>query len=364
MGQNGNIKKELLVLGIFSALVLLLYLPTLRQKIPTSPAKNDAATSDQQKGVLYTGKIYHIFFHSLVIYPELGFLNDDRGRQFRKYMVTKDEFEKILPLLYENNFVLIDIKSIYKVNPDGTVTKKDLYLPPGKKPLIISLDDLSYYRFDQGFGFAHKLVLDQNGNVATEIITPEGKDEITRDGDVVPILDDFIKLHSDFSQNGVKGVIALTGFDGVLGYRTEFWSSHRDSEIAAAKIIIEKLKATGWQFANHSYAHDQPFREGSISLEGLKRDIDLWNNEVRPLVGPTDIYIGPFGQVFKPDDPRRQYIISQGYKFVAGVGMDLYLNYFPNYVMMDRADIDGYRLLATPFFLKDYFDPQKVLSSR
>jgi isoleucyl-tRNA synthetase len=46
-------------------------------------------------------------------------------------------------------------------------------------------------------------VLDKDGNVATEVTDRDGKSIVTRDGDIVPILDDFIKLHPDFSWQGV-----------------------------------------------------------------------------------------------------------------------------------------------------------------
>ena len=67
-------------------------------------------------------------------------------------------------------------------------------------------------------GFASKLVIDENGDVANEIITPEGTAVISRKADVMPILDDFVKEHPEFSFNGTKGIIALTGYEGALGY--------------------------------------------------------------------------------------------------------------------------------------------------
>ena len=36
-------------------------------------------------------------------------------------------------------------------------------LPPGKKPIVLSIDDLSYYHSYKAAGFPDKLVLDENG---------------------------------------------------------------------------------------------------------------------------------------------------------------------------------------------------------
>ena len=313
--------------------------------------------------VLYKGDIYHVFFHSLIVYPKLAFSDITRSEGYKNWMVTRDEFQKMLPEFYKNNFILIDINLLYEVDKtSGTVTEKALYLPPGKKPLIISLDDLSYYNSLVSHGFARKLVFDQNGNIGTEIITTNGKKEITRDGDVVPILDDFVALHPDFSFNGAKGIIALTGYHGILGYRTNYIkSSNYLKDVQAVEKVIAKLKSTGWRFASHSYSHDKEFSTGVIPLAKLKKDTELWNEQVRPLVGDTDIFVGPYGQVFRPNDPRRAYLISAGFKMFCGVGMDLYMHYFPNSITMDRADIDGYRLTHNANMLKKYFDTVVVI---
>ena len=315
------------------------------------------------KTALYTGKIYHIFFHSLIVYPELAFRNDGQGNGLRDYMVTQSEFVKILNKLYENNFVLIDSHLLFATSTNNTIVKKDLYIPEGKKPLILSLDDINYLTNEFGRGLANKLVFDSNGNVATEIITPDKKTIVTRDGDSIPIIDDFVKAHPDFSFNGAKGIIGVTGFDGVLGYRTNIAEyPARDADILKVKQLVKKLKETGWIFASHSYSHQEPFKDDVISLNGLKYDTEKWDAEVRPLVGDTDIFIGPFGQVFPRYSEKRDYLVSKGFKLLFGVGMDLYIEYFPNYVMQNRADIDGIRLIKTPWLLKEYFDVNDVLS--
>lgn len=311
---------------------------------------------------LYTGKIYHIFFHSLIVYPKLAFDGTPHAQGYQDYMITRSEFNKILPILYRDNFVLIDTHLLYSTSTDGTITKRNLIIPKGKKPLILSLDDLSYYRDQDGHGFANRLVLDSNGKVATEITTPEGQTIVTRDGDVVPILDDFIATHPDFSFNGAKGIIALTGYEGILGYRTNLRNGATyNDDVVKVKEVIKQLKKTGWQFASHSYSHDMSFRNDTATLGLVEYDSNKWDTEVRPLVGDTDIFIGPFGQTFQPGDPRRDYILSRGFKILFGVGMDLYLKYFPSYVMMDRANIDGIRLIQTPEHLEEYFDPKEVL---
>ena len=78
-----------------------------------------------------------------------------------------------------------------------------------------------------GDGYASRLVLDENGDVKTEYIEDYGSVSV---GDyyMVPLLDAFINEHPDFSYHGRKGMLAMTGYDGVLGYRTDI--AYKDKE--------------------------------------------------------------------------------------------------------------------------------------
>jgi hypothetical protein len=141
---------------------------------------------------IYNGPIRHIFFHSLIIYPDLANADTKNASGYKANMITVNQFKTIIEQLYDNNFVLIDAQSLYSVDQNGNFKPKNLYLPAGKKPLILSIDDLNYYSYMKNGGFADKLVL-QNGIVETEVVTPQGNTIITDDGDVVPIVDAFVK---------------------------------------------------------------------------------------------------------------------------------------------------------------------------
>lgn len=290
--------------------------------------------------VKYTGKIQHIFFHSLIIYPEKAKADIYNAEGYKNYMITVSEFKTIIKQLYENNFILIDSESLYSFDQAGKIIRNPLYLPKGKKPLIVSIDDLSYYRYMKNGGFANKLVLD-GGVVKTRVITPEGKRIITDDGDVVPILDRFVLEHPDFSMNGAKGIIAVTGFQGILGYRTQLDNLKRESEIKAVLPVVEVLKASGWVFASHSYSHN---RKSLKDTDAFAEDISKWKDQVESIVGPTNIFVGPFGEVFTEGDERRQQLIDAGFKVIYGVGMDGYMKFFDDHFVMNRINIDGYRL--------------------
>lgn len=302
----------------------------------------------------YGGLVRHIFSHSLIIYPEKALADTENAEGYKNNMLTVEQFKQILQQLYENNFVLIDAKLLYSFDENGNIYQNKLYLPKGKKPLILSVDDLSYYSYMKNGGFAHKLIL-ENDIVKTEVLTPEGNTIATNDGDVVPIIDAFVKEHPDFSLNGAKGIIGVTGFEGVLGYRTNWKGGRGDIERQQAIMVADALKKSGWTFANHSFSHNQIFSNGTITSDLLTNDISNWVNQVEPIVGKTNIFIGPFGQVFSEYAQRRKQLTDAGFNILYGVGMDGYTKFFTNYLVMNRTDIDGYRLIHNAKKLYELF---------
>lgn len=308
----------------------------------------------------YEGPVYHVFFHSLIVYPELCFTGDSMERGYNYWMTTAYEFKLMLEEMNQRGYTLIDLRDMFSTDASGNMIQNEILLPKGKKPLIISIDDVSYYKYMEKDGFAKRLVFDDKGNVATLVKTPEGNEIITRDGDVVPILDDFVQSNPDFSYNGAKGILALTGYEGILGYNT--LHNNPDWEVEQAKVqpIVDTLKATGWGFANHSFTHRRTYSERTITLDYLKYDMNRWLKEVGSIVGPTNLYIAPFGASFKQDDPRFLTIVSKGFNVYCGVGSRAYFRIYDDNVFMERVDLDGYKMYHSPKILKDLFDVEKV----
>ena len=95
------------------------------------------------------------------------------------------------------------------------------------------------------------------------------------------------------SYKGAKGLIALTGYEGVLGYRTnELTSPTYEQDKETVKEIVRVMKENGWEFASHSYYH-RNLQEKSAAF--LRDDTERWKKEVESIIGPTDVYVFPFG---------------------------------------------------------------------
>ena len=337
-------------------------------------------------------EITHIFYHSLVVDPERGFAgNDSAAAGFKQWMTTVDEFNKITQAMYDNGYVLVDLHDLVNETTDenGTVhfTTNQIMLPEGKKPFVLSLDDLCYYHSYDGRGTASKMVLDANGKPTCEYIQADGT-TVTGAYDCVPLLDQFLEEHPDGAYHGARGTIALTGYNGILGYRTDIayktgenltadqqaWlDAHPDfdwdKECAEAKKVAEGMIADGWKFASHTWGH---IRIGDASLESIKTDTEKWMNYVAPLIGGTDTIIFAHGQDlsdwhdYASDNEKFTYLKSQGFNFFCNVDSSQYfLQIRDNYVRQGRRNLDGYRLWNDVHGEKnrtsDLFDATQIL---
>ena len=320
----------------------------------------DQSKSNYENLVIYKGKIYHVFFHSLIVYPEMCFTGDSMTQGYNDWMTTVREFKLMIEEMYQRGYTLIDLREVFKKDASGKMIKQDIYLPKGQKPLIISVDDMSYYKYMEKDGFAKKLILDEKGNLASLVNTPEGKEIVSPEGDVVPILNNFVVSNPDFSFKGAKGILALTGYEGILGYRTNQNNPSWQKEKEAILPVVNKLKETGWAFACHSYTHRRTFTEGTITLDYLKYDTQKWKKEVGSILGPTNLYISPFGATFPINDARYRYIIDQGFDTYCGVGARAYYELYKDSVFMERIDLDGYKMTHNPKVLKELFDVSEV----
>lgn len=341
-------------------------------------------------------EVTHIFYHSLVVDPDRGFAGDDSlTAGFKQWMTTVDEFKKITQAMYDNGYVLVRLRDLVVQTTDenGTVhfaANQDLKLPPGKKAFVMSMDDLSYYHSYDGRGIASRLVVDESGKPTNEYIQADGT-TVTGAYDYIPILDQFIAEHPDASYKGAKAMIALTGYNGVLGYRTDIAYKTRenltadqqawldanpdfnwDNECAEAKKVADAIKADGWEFASHTWGH---IKIGDAGMERIQTDTAKWKEYVEPLVGATDTIIFAHGQDlsdwhdYSADNEKFNYLKSQGYNFYCNVDSTQYfLQIRDNYVRQGRRNLDGYRLWNDVHGEKnrtsDLFDASQVLDPK
>ncbi|PLT31643.1 polysaccharide deacetylase family protein [Peribacillus deserti] len=341
--------------------------PESNKPLPsTTPVPNPVTPPaiPQDELVIYNGPIEHIFFHPLIIDPKLAFDGDAMSKGYDDYFVTVKEFNKMIESLYLKNFILIKMSDLFQeqmINGKVTLTKKELKLPVNKKPLIFSIDDLNYYQYMRENGNAHKLLIDEDGELATYYKDIKGAETISREQEIVPILNSFVKEHPDFSFNGAKGILALTGYEGILGYRThELSSTNFSQEKAEAIRVVKKLKKDGWEFASHGYGH---LDTKAISIGTLRVDTERWKKEVEALIGKTNIYIYPYGSSVLPGDAKFEALRTYGFHIFCSVGPNPYLSNTDHYAMMDRVHIDGIGLRQQKHIMARFFNSDEVIDS-
>ncbi len=300
-------------------------------------------------------QVTHVFFHSLIMDTAKAFDGDNRSKGYNSVMTTKDEFLKILNEMYNRGFVLVRLHDMaYETTDENgqTVMKKgSIMLPEGKKPFVMSQDDVCYYEYMENDGFASRIVIGDNGKPTCEMKLEDGTIS-TGSYDLIPILEDFIQEHPDFSYKGARAVIAFTGYNGILGYRTD--ESYRETnpnfeaDQQAAAEVAQCLRDNGWELASHSWGHRDL---GSIDYADFKSDCDKWESRVESLIGPTDIILFPFGSdvgdwhPYTAENDRFNYLHFLGFRYFCNVDSSQYwVQFGTDHIRQGRRNLDGYRM--------------------
>lgn len=353
--------------------------PTGTESATTTPT-GTPSTSPSASGLVKwpdNSKVSHVFYHSLIVDPKRAFAKSNSMRVgYMQYMVTIDEFTKQLEAMYAKGYMLIHPQRIAAPDANGVMRYTPLYLPKGKKPLVLSIDDVSYYKYMDGAGFASKLILTPEGKVTNTYTDAAGK---THQGayDVSTVVDRFVAAHPDFSLEGDKGTIALTGYEGVLGYRSSLSvfgdNAKTRQEMADAKAVADAMKADGWKFASHSFGHIDMTKR---SLAKIKSDTHRWLADVEPIIGKTPLLIFAFGadiadyHPYSTKNKKYAYLLSKGftYFFPIDSGTPHWEQLTRTSLRQARINIDGISMQRAldgrRSALHYFFDTKKMLDDQ
>ncbi|MBQ6386210.1 MAG: polysaccharide deacetylase [Lachnospiraceae bacterium] len=345
----------------------------------------------------------HIFYQSLIVDPDRifspGHFSDAIVGANNAFMATADEFDSVTQQMYDRGWVLVRMRDLVTetTDSDGTVHLKkntSLMLPADKKPYVLSVDDLAYHHSLEGKGFADKLVVTGSGEVKAQYTDANGNVS-TGDYDVVPKLDAFIKAHPDAAYRGARGMLALSGYDGVFGYRTDtayktgkkldkpqkkWLEAHPDfnwdKEVQDAKKVADALRAGGWEFACNTWGH---VIVSDKTVDELKTDHEKWKNTVAPIAGETDTIIfsnggdvGTWRNYDENANPAYGYYKSEGYHFYGIVDntSESWIQIQDDYLRQGRIAVNGLQMwrvmsgTAKKNVFEQLFDIESVFDSR
>lgn len=326
-------------------------------------------------------QIVNLSFHGLIADTK-AFTDQRFGTSYNRNFVTIGEFKQILKYLYENDYVLVDLDDITSsetIESGQTIChSKTLYLPRGKTPFLLTQTNLSYYTYmvdgngdgepdKDGAGFASRLIVDDNGNITCEMVNSAGE-TVTGEYDLVPILENFIAEHPEFSYQGARAILAPSGYDGIFGYRINAsvknskGEDYYNAQVAGATKIVNALREKGYTLACYTYNN---VAYGKISAGEIQADLNQWKAEIAPVMGETDILV--FAQLSDIGD-------YSGTKFnvLQNAGYHRYLGFAEyrssseigsSYIAHNRLLVTGSQLAHAPALFNGMFDAATVMDT-
>ena len=326
----------------------------------------------------------NLSFHMLIADPSRAFTNQKFGGSYNKNFVTVDEFQKILEQLYNNGYVLVEFEHFIAETVTGdtvTYSSKPIYLPDGKKPVMITQTMVNYYNYmidgngdgtpdKDGAGFASKLVVDNlTGKIQAEMVNSSGE-TVRGDYDLVPILEKFIEEHPDFSYKGARATLAVTGDEGIFGYRINSTvknskgEAYYNQEVEGAKKIVAALKEKGYELACYTYSN---IDYGKKSASEIQADIASWKMEIMPVVGTLDTLVyaktSDISSTGAYTGSKYNVLAEAGFRYFVSNGSAPSADVTSSYVRQKRIMVTGQYMAHTATMYSNYFDAKTVLNS-
>ena len=174
-------------------------------------------------------KVTHVFYHILIKDTSKAFDGDYKEADYNQVMTTIDEFNKITQTMYDEGYVMVSIKDMAKADENGNMTEGEILLPPGKIPFVLSQDDVCYYHYMDGDGFATKLVVDDEGKIRNEYVEDDGSISVG-EYDMVPLIDRFVEEHPDSHTGEPRESLHLPDI-------MEFWDTEQMKATRPVRLI-------------------------------------------------------------------------------------------------------------------------------
>lgn len=303
----------------------------------------------------------------------------DMAGLYNKNFVSVEEFSRILNQLYSSNYVLVDFDSfVYKatgVDGNDEFGAKSIYLPQGKKPVMITETMVNYFEYmvdpdkdgtldGTGHGFANKLVLDENGDIKAAYVDANGQ-SLVGNYDLVPVLESFIQEHPDFVYQGARAILAVSGTEGVFGYRTNtsyvsrFGQAFYDNEVIEAKKVVAALREKGYSIASYTYSN-QAYR--SMTTLQIQAEVTNWTNQITPVLGEVDTMVfARASDIESYSGTTFDVLYRSGIRYFLNSGSSPRVDINKTFVRQTRLMVTGETLAWYSSQFTSYFDSNVVL---
>lgn len=323
-------------------------------------------------------QIPNLSFHVLIADPARAFADKELGGLYNRNFVTVEEFERVLKELYANDYILVDFDTIVQSNvgPDGKKSffTGGLYLPQGKSPVMITETMVNYFEYmidsnkdgtpdANGSGFASKLVVD-NGEIKAQMVDASGN-TVVGNYDLVPVLESFIAEHPDFSFKGSRATLAVSGSEGIFGYRTNTsyitsrGQAYYEQEVAEARVLVDALKAKGYNIACYTYGN---VNYKTMTVAQIQADQQNWSSQIVPVMGETEILVyAREGDIDDYTGNKFTQLFNTGYHYFVTNGENPSTDVKENFIRQSRLMVTGNAMGWYSSRFAKYFDANKVL---
>lgn len=350
-------------------------------------ACRDACVLAKENLVLWNdlSQIKNLSFHQLIVDPQKAFSDDRYGDSYPYHYITTSEFAAILQELYENDYILVDFSDFAQevTNDDGSVaiTAKELYLPAGKKPLMITQTQANYYTYmvdsdgdgladKDGDGFASRLIVDGTGKLTCEYVDNSGT-TVTGSYDIVPMLEDFIARNPGFSYQGARAVISVSAYDGLFGYRTNpeakklLGEAEYNAQLNGLPTVVNALREKGYRIACYTYDN---VAYGKLDTAGIQADLNKWNAEAAPLLEQVDTLVFAKNSDICDDsgayaNDKFNLLNNNGFRYFVDFSGNETAAVSRNHVRIGRIMVTGDNLQNHKSMFDGLFTPEAVLDT-
>ncbi len=325
--------------------------------------------------------IPNLSFHVLIADMQRAIADQEFGGQYNRNFVSAAEFEKILNQLYLNNYVLVNFDSFVAASSmDGTTEvydEKPILLPEGKKPVMITETMVNYFQYmvdpnkdgvpdSNGAGFACRLVVDDNGDIKAEYVDENNVTQVG-DYDLVPILEKFIAEHPDFSYRGARATLAVSGSEGIFGYRIQSETiankgqDYYNEQVVGATKVVNALREKGYRLACYSFANQDYFK---MSANMINEDIQKWKSQIAPVIGEIDTIVFARGtDIGDYTGGKFEVLHAAGFRYMLSSAETPYTEINNTFIKQARLMVTGENMVSksSMFTGNGLFDPNTVL---
>ena len=322
--------------------------------------------------------IPNLSFHVLIEDLDRALKDESLGGKYNRNFVSTAEFRQILEHLYANGYVLVDFDSFVTaatLNDTQSYITKPIYLPSGKKPVMITETLVNYYQYmvdpdkdgtpdAKGAGFANKLVV-ENGEIKAAYVDASGNN-LVGDYDLVPILETFIKDHPDFSYQGARAILAVTGDEGIFGYRINTsnqatkGAAWLEAECNAAKEVVQALRNKGYTLACFTYKNQN---YAGMSAAQIQADLTEWTKNITPVIGQVETLVfAQEGNLSSYSSSAFDVLYNTGFRYFVSSDTKPWATVENTYVRQNRLMVTGRTMQHFPDQFNGLFDCAAILN--